>query len=362
MRSLTSRERTNGAMAPSARFSRIVGNFVNLPLAELRAFQCHFQTIRSIAEHSVPSDHAPVRLTLESLRAKQQDHRAIRRWLVQHPIFISALLEEHGNMIYDVDSCVALEQLKEVAFVVEGGPIFDPDEGRAQTVPALGRCLFVGDTGIPNDEAQMILSFVQPAHPDLNWSFQLDEFEELLACKRESAPGPDGLPCSVRLSADGIGTKFLFAASQAALRGAVLHQGFGACRTVFIPKTSEVDVQGLLIRSPGSFRPLTVCNCDCKILTAAMCSRLQRYSIECIHPHQRCVTQRIMTDNIFEIETVAIAMRPCYSKDPAILLTDFSCAYSSVDHRWIFMAVVPSMDLCGFYHTCRACQRGQSSR
>ena len=224
-------------------------------------------------------------------------------------------------------------------------------------------CVFgVGDTGIPNDQAQMILSCVQPAHPDLNWSFQLDEFEELLASKRESAPGPDELPCSVHRSADGMGTKFLFAAFQAALRGAALHQEFGACRTVFIPKTSEVDVQGLLIRSLESLRPLTLCNCDCKILTAAMCSRLQIYSIECIHPSQRCVTQRIMTDNIFEIETVAIAMHTCYSEDPGILLTDFSCAYPSVDHRWIFMAVVPSMDLCGFYHTCRACRCGQSSR
>ena len=33
------------------------------------------------------------------------------------------------------------------------------------------------------------------------------------------------------------------------------------------------------------------------------------YSIECIHPSQRCVTQRIMTDNTFEIETAAVALR-----------------------------------------------------
>ena len=53
-----------------------------------------------------------------------------------------------------------------------------------------------------------------------------------------------------------------------------------------------------------------------------------------VHPPvPRCVTQRIMTDNIFEIETAAIALRTCYSEDLGILLTDFSCAYPSVDPR-----------------------------
>ena len=163
---------------------------------------------------------------------------------------------------------------------------------------------------------------------------------ELLASKRESASGPDGLHYSMYRCAGCIGAKFLFAAYQSTVQAAALPpQGFGACRTVFIPESGEVNAQGLLIRSPGSLRPLTLCNCDCKILTAAMCSGLRRYSVECIHPSQRCVTQRIMTDNIFEIETAAIAKRTCYSEDPGILLTDFACAYSSVDHWWIFMVL-----------------------
>ena len=138
-------------------------------------------------------------------------------------------------------------------------------------------------------------------------------------------------------SAAGIGAKFLFAACRATLQGTALPEGFGASRTVFIPKTSEANAQGLLIRSPESLRPVTVCNCDCKILAAAMCSGLLRYPIECIYPSDRCVTQRIVTDSIFEIETAAIALRTCYSEDPGTLLTDFSCACPSVDHRWMCM-------------------------
>ena len=40
-----------------------------------------------------------------------------------------------------------------------------------------------------------------------------------------------------------------------------------------------------------------------------------------------------MTDKICEIETVAIAHRACSADDSGILLTDFACAHSSVDHK-----------------------------
>ena len=108
---------------------------------------------------------------------------------------------------------------------------------------------------------------------------------------------------------------------------------------MFIPKSAEVDAQGLIIRPPEALRHLTSCNCDRKVITAAMCSGLRRYSIECTHSSQRCVTQRIMTDNIFEIETAAVALRTRYTEDPGTILSDFSCAYPSVDHRWIFLVL-----------------------
>ena len=62
------------------------------------------------------------------------------------------------------------------------------------------------------------LLFVQRAPLALNWTIGLVELEELLASKRESATGPDGLPYSVYRSAGGIGAKFLFAANQASLQ------------------------------------------------------------------------------------------------------------------------------------------------
>ena len=171
-------------------------------------------------------------------------------------------------------------------------------------------------------------AIVQDAPPDLRWNISLDKFEEVLVSKRESAPGPDSLLCSFFRSACGIGARFLFVANQACLQGAALPIGFCASRIVFIPKSSETDAHGHIIRSPEALRPLTLCTCDCEIITAAMCCGLRRYSIECVRPSQRCVTQRIVTENIFEIETAAIAHRTRYSEDPGVLVTKFSCAYT----------------------------------
>ena len=99
------------------------------------------------------------------------------------------------------------------------------------------------------------------------------------------------------------------------------------CRTVFIPKTSDIVDNGRIIRSPDALRPLTLCNCDCKLLTSAICQGLRWYTIRCIHPSQRCISSRQMTDNIFEIETTALAHVACAPQESGILLTDFAAAF-----------------------------------
>ena len=53
------------------------------------------------------------------------------------------------------------------------------------------------------------------------------------------------------------GAKFLFAAYDVFLRVTAPRAGFGASRTVFIPKSRDVNAQGLLIRTPEALRLLT---------------------------------------------------------------------------------------------------------
>ena len=43
-----------------------------------------------------------------------------------------------------------------------------------------------------------------------------------------------------------------------------------------------------------------------------------------------------MTDNIFEIETTALAHVACAPQESGVLLTDFAVAYPSANHSWIF--------------------------
>ena len=57
-----------------------------------------------------------------------------------------------------------------------------------------------------------------------------------------------------------------------------------------------------------------------------------------------------MTDNIFEIETTALAHVACAPHESGILLTDFAAAYPSVNHSWIFH-VLGKAELPEF--TCR---------
>ena len=126
---------------------------------------------------------------------------------------------------------------------------------------------------------------------------------------------------------------------------------FAESRTVFIPKTSDTDGFGRIIRSPDALRPLTFCNCDCKLLTSAICRGLHWYTMRCKHPSRRCISCRQMTDNIFEIETTALAHVACAPQESGFLLTDFAAAYPSVNHSWIF-SVLENTELPGFICRC----------
>ena len=165
------------------------------------------------------------------------------------------------------------------------------------------------------------------------------EFDDFLALQKDSAPGPDGIPYRC---AGGLGSKFLFHAYRAVLEGSATPDCFAESRTVFIPMTSDIDDNGRIIRSPDALRPLTLCNCDCKLLTSAICRGLHWYIMRCIHPSQRCISFRQMTDNILEIETTALAHVACAPQESGVLLTDFAAAYlcqSLLDHLGVLRSI-----------------------
>ena len=322
----------------------------------------------------------------------------------------------------------------------DGLPLENEDESGRRLSECWGTIFQARVEGEMHRLHEAILRCVQQAPADTRWEIDRNELDELMATQKESAPGPDGIPCSFYRCAGKLGSQVLFNAYKHVLEGGAVPALFAESRTVFIPKSSD-DNSGRIVRSPEALRPLILCitnmkiSCDmfrkhlttcaglsietslmnswfqkrnplwalvgfnvaftdvreawvlnfsttrtnmclrvalflrkllraqvcsspsppiltttailwspdalrpltlCKILTSAICRGLQWYTMRCIHPTQRCVSSRQMTDNIFEIETAALAHVACAPRESGILLTDFAAAYPGVNHPWIF--------------------------
>ena len=75
------------------------------------------------------------------------------------------------------------------------------------------------ESSAPHEHSEDMLRNVQLAPEGIVWDVSRQEFEELLATKRESDPSPDRLPYSMYRCAGGTGTRFLLEAYQYLFRG-----------------------------------------------------------------------------------------------------------------------------------------------
>ena len=74
---------------------------------------------------------------------------------------------------------------------------------------------------------------------------QKQQFDEMRARKKESAPGPDGIPYGIYRCAGGLVSRYLLNAYKSVVEGGSVPTHSAASRTVFIPKSSTVDDHGL---------------------------------------------------------------------------------------------------------------------
>ena len=118
-----------------------------------------------------------------------------------------------------------------------------------------------------------ILRYVQQAPDDNCRTIDQAEFDDLLALKKDSSPGPDGIPYGAYRCTGGLGSQFLFNAYRACVEGVAIPDCCAESRTVFVTKISDIDDNGRIIRSPDALRRLTLCNCDCKLLSSAILPR-----------------------------------------------------------------------------------------
>ena len=75
-----------------------------------------------------------------------------------------------------------------------------------------------------------ILRYVQKAPHDIRWVIDKNEFDELIATKKESAPGPDGIPYSLHGCAGELGSQVLFNAYKHVLEGGTIPALFAESR------------------------------------------------------------------------------------------------------------------------------------
>ena len=71
-----------------------------------------------------------------------------------------------------------------------------------------------------------LLQYVQKAPDDIRWVIDRNEFDELIASKKESAPGPDGIPYSFYRCAGGLGSQILFNVYNNVLEGGAIPAPF----------------------------------------------------------------------------------------------------------------------------------------
>ena len=119
-------------------------------------------------------------------------------------------------------------------------------------------CVIIGEPfsrhareGPRHHQHEDILRYVQQAPDDISWTVDQDEFDDLLALQKDSAPGPDGIPYGAYRCAGGLGSMFLFSAYRVLLEGRAIPDCFAQSRTVFIPR------QLILMTMEGSSDLLT---------------------------------------------------------------------------------------------------------
>ena len=76
----------------------------------------------------------------------------------------------------------------------EGHPLENEDES-VRRLCEYWRTVFQARVdGLRHHQYEDILRFVQKAPDDIPWTIDRTEFDELIAMRKDSAPGPDGIP------------------------------------------------------------------------------------------------------------------------------------------------------------------------
>ena len=115
----------------------------------------------------------------------------------------------------------------------EGHPLENEDESGRRPCEYWRIIFQAREEGPRHHQYEDILRHVQQALDDIRWTIDRAEFDDLLALKKDSAPGPDGIPYGACKCARNLGSQFLFNAYRALLERGTVHDHYAESRTVF---------------------------------------------------------------------------------------------------------------------------------
>ena len=140
----------------------------------------------------------------------------------------------------------------------EDDPLENEDESGRRLCEYLRTIFQAREEGPRHHQDDEISRIVQQAPDDINLTVDNAEFDDLLALKKETQllTLTEFITVStVVLLA--LVRSFLFHAYQAVFVGSTIPDRFAESKTVFIPKTSDTDDLGSIIRYSDALRPLT---------------------------------------------------------------------------------------------------------
>jgi len=164
----------------------------------------------------------------------------------------------------------------------------------------------------------------------LDGRFTTEELRTTLKTCRESAPGPDGITYKYyEVFWEEIGVHLLKSWEYSKLISS-LPQSQRQSTITLLPK------EGKDITQIGNWRPITLTNCDLKIITKTIANRVSKVLDKIISPTQTAyIPGRVVHDNLRMFE---FYRKYCQENnvDAVLMSMDAKKAFDSVDHKYMF--------------------------
>ena len=184
------------------------------------------------------------------------------------------------------------------------------------------------------------------------WILCFEAFCAVFLSKGDSSPGHDGIPFSCYSCGGQFALLALFGGYKAITNGTSIPSDFYQSLLVFIPKGEEDSDFVCVVRKAADLRPIALSNTDAKIIASCLERPLSFAVRQLVGHHQRGgVRGRGVVDNVIDLEAAALSFS-CFPGSPGLIGTDFSNAFPSVEHDWLWDVLraigVPEFFVCIF--------------